>query len=244
MTNGITAILTAYNRPETLLMQIKCLKEQTNPPEEIWIWYNMGTKPKLVITDPTIKVINCSHNFKFHGRFALGLLAKTKYIAIFDDDCLPQKKWFSNCLSTIEKVNGILGASGVKLINNNYSPNQKFGWTANNNVEPVRVDLVGHAWFFKKEWLKYMWMEEPQSWDNGEDIQFSYLCQKYGNINTFVPPHPPTNKEVWGNNTEFAVKWGNDVNATHLHTSNHYEIRNSLCNIYIKKGWKLARDGK
>lgn len=244
MNNDITVILTAYNRPETLLKQIEFIRKQTIQPKEIWVWYNQGTKPKLKIKDKTIKIIDCSHNFKFHGRFALGLLAKTKYVAIFDDDCLPQAKWFENCVNTINKVNGILGASGVRLLANKYNPNKKFGWTANHNSSAVQVDLVGHAWFFKKEWLKYMWMEEPLSWDNGEDIQFSYLCQKYGNINTFVPPHPDNNKSLWGNSRDFAIKWGNDSNATHLNTKNHYAIRNNLCETYIKRGWKLSRDGK
>lgn len=240
----ITVILTAYNRPETIGLQIKALLNQTVKPKEIWVWYNKGNGEQVKIKHDSVKVIYSTHNFKFHGRFALGLLAKTKYIAIFDDDCLPQPKWFENCLNTIKKVNGILGCSGVKLLKNQYNPNQKFGWTANHNNTPVRVDLVGHGWFFKKEWLKYMWLEEPISWENGEDIQFSFLAQKHGNINTFVPPHPINDKSMWGNLHEFGVKWGNDKNATHLNKKPHYEVRNNLCNTYIKQGWKLARDGK
>lgn len=35
----------------------------------------------------------------------------------------------------------------------------------------VQVDLVGHAWFMNKCYVKYMWFEEPLHWDNGEDWQ-------------------------------------------------------------------------
>jgi glycosyltransferase involved in cell wall biosynthesis len=234
----ITVILTAYNRPETLKAQIASIENQTIKPKEIWIWYNKGDKEQIKIENKNIKVIYASHNFKFHGRFSLALLAQTEYIAIFDDDCLPQPKWFENCIDTIKKCNGILGTSGVTLLGTKYKPNKKYGWTSNHNESTVQVDLVGHNWFFKKEWLKYMWMEEPVSWENGEDIQFSALCQKYGNINTYVPPHPIKDKSLWGNNIEHATKWGNDKNATHLHEKNHYSLRDSICEAYIKKGWK------
>ncbi|MGA0327796.1 MAG: hypothetical protein ACO3OK_12425, partial [Limisphaerales bacterium] len=41
----------------------------------------------------------------------------------------------------------------------------------------------------RRDTLKYLWQEYPISWDNGEDIHFSYTAQKYGNIKTYVPPH-------------------------------------------------------
>ena len=50
--------------------------------------------------------------------------------------------------------------------------------------------------------------------DNGEDIMFSYLLQKYGNIKTFVPPHPENNKELWCTDYKFAFESGNDDNAS------------------------------
>ena len=37
-------------------------------------------------------------------------------------------------------------------------------------------------------------MERPFTWENGEDIQFSYMAQKHGNIKTYVPAHPNTDK--------------------------------------------------
>jgi hypothetical protein len=237
----LTVILTAYNRPENIEKQLQFIKKQTYLPKEIWVWTNKGDKGKPKISDENVKIIDCSFNFKFHGRFALGLLAKTKYISIFDDDCFPQSKWFENCFNNIEKVNGIYGASGVYLEGNAYQPNKKYGWNGINNDNITEVDLVGHSWFFKKESLKYLWMEEPITWDNGEDIQFSYLAKKYGKINTYVPPHPKNNLELWGNIEKLGRFYGDDDNATYKKSKNHYNLRNQICDTYIKNGWKLAR---
>lgn len=42
-----------------------------------------------------------SQDHKYYGRFALGLLATTPYVAILDDDCLPGPRYFELCLRTI-----------------------------------------------------------------------------------------------------------------------------------------------
>jgi hypothetical protein len=232
----ITTILTAYRRQHLLKRQINAIKKQTVK-SDIWVWRNNGDVDPIEIPKD-VTLIDCSANFKFHGRFAAALLARTKYVAIFDDDCIPNPKWFENCIRAMKSNRGIMGSSGVILKGDAYLPNLKCGWTGFNNPTTERVDLVGHAWFFEKDWVRYMWYEEPASWDNGEDIQFSYCAQKYGGINTFVPPHPKDDQEVWGNTPEIGVLYGNDIHATHKKPK-HYEIRNNVCRQYIKKGWKL-----
>lgn len=241
-TIDLTVILNSYNRPNNIQTQIEYINKQSLKPKEIWVWCNKGTEGLPKITTPNIKIIQSNHNFKFHGRFALAQLTQTKYICIFDDDCFPQPKWFENCLNTMNKVNGILGCSGIYLKGTKYMPHEKIGWNGTNNNSISEVDLVGHSWFFKKEHLKYLWYEEPITWDNGEDIQFSYLAQKYGNIGTFVPPHPINSKEIWGNDYTLGVKHGNDKNATYLQTKNHFQLRDMLCESYIKKGWKIRNN--
>jgi hypothetical protein len=239
----ITVILNCYKRPQYLHQQIEAIRNQTISPADIWIWYN---KPEdgnqYDLTDTGCKVVTSNHNFKFHGRFAFGLLAQTEYVAFFDDDTIPGKRWFENCINTINSgYDGILGSVGVILKGNNYSNNRKTGWSGTNNVIPVEVDLVGHSWFMKKEYLRYMWYEEPISWDNGEDIQLSYLTQKYGGINTYVPPHPQNNMEIWGSLPNIGISYGNDANAS-WRTSDHSDIRNRIVSEQIKRGWKLVKD--
>lgn len=239
----ITVILNCYKRPQYLQEQIEAIRSQTVKPLDIWIWYNKPeNQDQYDLNDLGCKVITCNHNFKFHGRFALGLLAQTEYVAFFDDDTIPGNKWFENCLNTIQSGNdGILGTIGILLEGEYYKPNSRVGWAENNNSTTVEVDLVGHAWFMKKEYLKYLWYEEPISWDNGEDMQLSYQAQKYGNVKTFVPPHPINDLNLWGSIPSKGLQYGNDKNASWLSNTNHTPLRNDIVKKQINKGWKIVK---
>jgi hypothetical protein len=164
---------------------------------------------------------------------------------MFDDDTIPYKDWLKNCVQTIEKkeTNGILGGSGVIILRKSYAPFDKIGWNGKHSDKTKRVDLVGHAWFFRQEWAKYFWYEKPFSWDNGEDIMFSFLAQKYGGINTFVPPHPENNKNMWSSDVKIGTEVGSDANASWLQGS-HVDIRNQICIHCINNGWKTVNNIK
>jgi len=243
--NDISIILNVYKRPEYLERQIKSILNQSIKinPENIHIWYNKSDKAQYHPTDKKINTYICNYNTKFWGRFTIPLLCTTKYIAIFDDDILPQKDWLKNCVESMEKQEGIYGGSGVIVNKNGYYPNKKIGWNGLHSNKIERVDLVGHAWFFKQEWVKYLWMEKPYTWDNGEDIMFSYLIQKYVNINTYVPPHPDNNRIIWCTDYSYSAKVGNDENAFYLsNTNNHYNVRNNVVKFCINKGWNIINN--
>lgn len=244
-TNDISVILNVYKRPYTLDKQIEVIKNQTVgiKSENIHVWYNTpeGDIEQFLPDDNKIKTYECNYNTKFFGRFTIPLLCKTPYIAMFDDDIIPGPEWLENCLKSINKCNGILGASGVITNGKTYIPNQKIGWNGVHSNSIEKVDLVGHGWFFKQEWAKYMWLEEPPSWDNGEDMFFSYMAQKNG-IGTFVPPHPENNKKMWGNDPSKDNDWGFDNNAHSLTVSNHLTLRNNIVIELIKRGWKTLKN--
>jgi hypothetical protein len=241
----ITVILNCYKRPQYLREQIISVKNQSISPEDIWVWYNKSESGvQYDISDLGVKVATVNHNFKFHGRFAFGLLAHTEYVAFFDDDTIPGPNWFKNCIDTIQSgYDGILGSVGVILNGDNYSNNSKVGWGHTPNIIPVEVDLVGHSWFMKKDYLRYLWYEEPISWENGEDMQLSYLAQKYGNIKTYVPPHPLSDKSIWGSLPDTGISYGNDKNASWRNKS-HSLIRNELVKEQLNRGWKLVKHKK
>lgn len=241
----ISVILNVYKRPYSLDKQIEAILNQSVKiePENIHVWYNT---PEVDIeqhlpSNKDVKTYRCNYNTKFFGRFTLPLLCKTPYIAMFDDDIICGKDWFKNCVETIEKEDAIIGGSGVLLQSNAYNPNRKVGWNGINSNGIVEVDLVGHAWFFKQEYSKFMWLEEPPSWDNGEDMFFSYVAQKHG-IRTIVPPHPTENKEMWSNIPGRDNNMGNDSAASWLHNSNHMSLRNQIVGDLITRGWKLVKD--
>ena len=236
---GITAILTVYKRPGYLPKQIAALQNQTVPPIQVWLWCNHGDNANMAdfsaIAD---RVIVSNHNWKFFGRFALANLVQTDYVALFDDDILPQPRWLENCLHTVKNgYDGILGGSGVILpASGGYSSNNKAGWNGKQSTETVPVDLVGHAWFMKTAHLRHFWREPPYSWDNGEDIHLSYTALKYGNIRTYVPPHPPNDKNLWSCDPDFGKIAGGGKVATYK-KGDHMPIRDSAVRYYQSNGW-------
>ncbi len=232
----ITVILNCYKRAHRLEEQLEAIKNQTIVPEDIMIWSNKPESGDQYNLDHLgIKVAYSNHNFKFHARFAYGLLAKTEYVAFFDDDTIPGPKWFESCMNEMKKENLILGTTGVRYEGNAYLPATKFGWNGNfKNEKLAYVDLVGHAWFMRRSTLKYLWEEYPISWDNGEDIQLSGFAYKYGNIRTAVPPHPENNKEIWGSLK--GQEYGADVVAESM-KANHNPLRNKISNILQSTGY-------
>lgn len=237
--SDITVILNCYKRIEYLDEQINAIENQSIPPKEIWIWQNSPEdmeKPNLEKYSSKCKIVSSNFNFKFHGRFSLGLLARTKYICFFDDDAIPGKKWFENCLNTIDNgYDGILGCAGVILEEKNYLYPTLVGSNGIKSDSPIEVDLVGHSWFLNKKYLRYMWLENPVSWENGEDMQLSYLSQKYGKIKTYVPPHPEDNKELWGS---IKGKYSDDDNASYKTKTDFHFQRSLIIQNYVKNGWK------
>ena len=236
--NSITVILNCYRRPENLEEQIASIKNQTVDVDQVWVWVNYhedndGVDFSQFDCD---KVIRNDFNWKFYGRFAGALLSSSKYVAMFDDDTIPGSEWLENCLQTMKTSEGILGGAGVILDGSKYTGHKRFGWSSQNE-DTVEVDLVGHAWFFKREWLKYLWMEKPFTWDNGEDIQFSYCCQKYGGIKTYCPPHPKSNLNMFSSLKGYQL--GVDEKAT-SRSRNHsvfYAQRDACVKNAIMNGW-------
>jgi hypothetical protein len=108
-------------------------------------------------------------------------------------------KWFENCLNTIKEYPGLLGTNGVifnKGDTYDFNSYKNIGWLGEKNNLTTEVDIVGHAWFFKREWLHYLWEYKPNYNEvlaAGEDIAFSAMLQKNG-IKTYVPHNPENNK--------------------------------------------------
>ena len=237
--NSITVILNCYRRPEYLEQQINSLKEQSIPIDQIWIWVNYHEDNKDIdfSSFDVDRVVKNNYNWKFYGRFANAMLADTKYVALFDDDTVPGSRWLENCLMTIKEYNGILVGNGISVTSDKYVGRKLVGWTTKNE-EVLEVDLGGHAWFFESEWLKYLWMEKPFTWHNGEDIQFSYCAQKYGNIKTFCPRHPADDQSLHSSLEGYEM--GVDEKAT-SRVRNHsvfYAQRDACVKNAIMNGWQ------
>jgi len=240
----ITVILNCYRRPYNLQMQIEAIRKQSVKPVQIWLWINYHEDNKDF--DPTTldvdKVFKNDYNWKFYGRFAAALLADTEYVAMYDDDTVPGQNWHKNCLETMNTHEGILGSAGIILKGKQYIQHDRCGWPTNNS-ETTEVDLVGHSWFFKREWLRYLWQEKPVTWDNGEDIQFGFMAKIHGGIPTYCPPHPADD------NTKHGSILGNELGIDDKATSTNKAVshqaffseRDSCVQEGLRKGWKTVR---
>ena len=243
----ITVILNCYRRPYNLKMQIEAIRNQTVKPKEIWLWINKHEDNQdFDFSDIQVdKVFKNDYNWKFYGRFAAALLADTEYVAIYDDDTIPGSRWHENCTETMRTHEGILGSAGIILNGSKYVQHDRCGWpTRNREVTPV--DLVGHSWFFKREWLRYLWQEKPVTWDNGEDIQFGFMAKIHGGIQTYCPPHPPEDQTLHG--SILGNELGIDDKATSTNSSvSHQQFfsERDLCiQAGLKKGWITVRGVK
>jgi hypothetical protein len=233
----ITVILNGYKRPEYLEEQVKAIRSQTVTPKEIWLWRNDCNWPVETSVDV---VVDSSRNFKYHGRFALGLLAQTKYVAFFDDDTIPGKNWFKNCLSVMqEKGECILGGAGCILQSPMYVQHIRAGWPQPIK-ETVEVDLVGHAWFMERKTLNNLWIEVPPTHENGEDMQLSFQANISNGIKTFCPPHDPEDQSMWSSLK--AWEYGNDSKASSNGSlkaiPQFYKERDDIISYYMQQGYK------
>ncbi len=235
MKTSITTILQTYKRPEYFQEQLDAIKNQTISSKVIVVQNKGGMSfdyPKEID-----HVIYSSKNMKFHLRFAIGLLTDTEYVAFFDDDTIPQQKWFENCIQTIKKHDCICVTNG-RIVDIEKNKQHCPGWGDPSNTETL-VDFGGHAWLFRTENLRYMFFDDILEHNNGEDIQLSANAQIFGNIPTYVPPHPINDKTLWGSDPKKAMEYGCDSVASWIINKDHNKERFNLFDEYIKRGWKL-----
>jgi len=233
----ITTIIQVYKRPEYLKEQLEAVKKQTVKSDKLIIVHNEGVIDKNFEYPEGAQVVYANPNMKFHLRFAVGLLIDTEYVSFLDDDTIPQPGWYQNCLNTIEKHDCICVTNG-RIVDRARKTQYGPGWSNPSNDE-VEVDFGGHAWFMKKNNLKYMWFDEIIEYNNGEDIQLSANAQIFGKIPTFVPPHPANDMSIWGSDPKKAMEYGCDSVSSWIKNKNHNIERYKLFDEYVKKGWKL-----
>jgi len=211
----ITVVLNAYKRQQYLEQQIECVLSQSVPADRVLVWNN-GEELGLKKFGDKVMVANNSHNLGVWSRFAYATNAETEYVCMLDDDTFPAHRFFENCLRQMEIEPALLGARGLRFLSSaRYHPFVSFGWDAPNEKAEV-VDIVGHAWFFKREWLGAFWRELPPLGTSrlvGEDMHFSFMLQKHLGIRTMVPPHPVMDTDIWGSDPDLAMRLGTSKEA-------------------------------
>ena len=237
---SINAIITVFKR-NNYNNQLRSLLAQTILPAEIYIWQNESHVNVEIDKDIFISASNMNiqihhihsinTNFKFHGRFTLPLLFQCDYVAIFDDDTVPGKKWFENCIRSVNTYNSIVGANGRTNIHNS---NNEVGVGDGSPVDrDTIVDFVGHCWFFRREWIHHMWSFPAYTFVNGEDIHFAASSKIRENISCVVPMQPHSDRDLWGDTQNYL---GLDEYAT-WRTPTHASDRENVKKYWVDLGW-------
>lgn len=245
MDADITVILNGYKRPHTLVEQYNAVMSQTIKPREIMVWLNHSELIEKFDNDVLSKctVFSGNSNLGVWARFAYALMAKTKYVCVFDDDTIPGTKWLENCYNHNLNDRGLYGTVGI-IFNSNAGydgPYFRVGWP-NANEQLMKADLVGHSWFFEKELLTAFWRElpDPKFVRCGEDIHFSYALKKHMGLNTYVPPHPKGDLELWGSKPNLAMKYGTELVAISNPQTNGGLSMNEYVMLARKNGYKFV----
>ncbi|HET7503415.1 MAG TPA: glycosyltransferase family A protein [Kofleriaceae bacterium] len=236
MTAEITVILSSWKRPHNLVDQVAAMRAQTLPPREIWLWADTCDANRDADHDALglDRIFRNSSNLGVYGRFAVGLLARTRYVAVFDDDTIPGRRYLERCAETIEQHHGIVAAAGVQFLQASYRPAQRYGWAVRTPVV-TEVDVGCNAWFLERAWLAYLWLEPPFHWNNGEDMRLSYLAQKHGGIRTFVPAQADEDCVA-----SLRPELGRDAVAISA-GDEHYRVRTEQLIEQLRHGWRTVR---
>ena len=192
----VTVLLCAYKRVQYLDRQVEAIKKQSVEVKDVVVWNN-GALLSDKQRDGLI-VIDSPKNWGVWARFTFALELQSEFICVIDDDTIPGHDWLKNCLQSMEIREGLYGTCGVVFKHEkNRNPHIKYGWSKP-SANILQVDMIGHSWFFKKEWLRFYHGEERLGHSTcGEDYHFSYALQAQG-IGTYVPPHPKDERSMWG----------------------------------------------
>jgi glycosyltransferase involved in cell wall biosynthesis len=226
----VAVVLNVYKRASIFRDQLNAINNQTIKPIEILVWENGNETVPPDLKDG-IKIARSNHNFGVWARFAYALNASADFICVLDDDTIPGNRWIENCLQTIKETPGLLGARGVIFDNkHSYSMNHDVG-IYKPNEQTTQVDIVGHSWFFKKEWLYKFWSNADEKFQNelaGEDIHFAYVMQKFLGLPTLVPKHPIQDMSLWGANPKLSKKYGSGIESISISPSSLKKFENAL----------------
>lgn len=236
---SVDILLNSYQRPESVEFQRWWLEYQSVRVNRMLVWHNYGglefrQKP---LTGAVNAVNDVNH--MFYGRFAFALMSQAEFIAAFDDDTIPGTHWLRNCVDVFRARPALLGSIGVTLQQpDRYAPNTRTGWIGEGQEEPTEVDLVGHAWFLPRDWLRHFWLEKPSTFLTGEDMHLSFISQKHLGVATTVPAHPASCPAAWG--SVLGEELGMDAAASsNQKGTTHYSERDNCVRDLVARGWNL-----
>jgi hypothetical protein len=235
-TPTIAVVQTTYKRAHRFQAQHNAIKAQTVPIAERFVFSNTPEVESRLILPSSIEATHvvCNRNLGVWPRFLLAMECKSEFVCIFDDDTVPGSNWLKNCLDTFSKQEALIGSAGVVFSKGGRGPKHFYGWKRPHD-KAVEVDIVGHAWFFKRDWLRYYALEPRCGGPTcGEDYHFSYVTQKHLKIPTLAAAHPVDDVTMWGS---IQSGWGRDRNALYRQKGEDKK-KDAAHAAYRAAGWR------
>lgn len=251
----VSVVFTLYKRGDVLKEQVNALLNQSIKPKELILFIDTPNKKDSDVIEEEIpkdlesifdNIIRVNYNVGVWGRFAGGLLSKSKYICFFDDDTIPAYRYLENCHYETLKKDGLYGGIGILSNSLDKYPfdlaHRTVGWNDNppfalRNKKTIRVDFAGHCWFLKKDYLGAMWIGSNEFYklnNVAEDVYLSFALKKYLNINTYVPPH---NDTCFFSSTK-GHEYGKDESAISTNKANLLKMNEALKTLKYKYGMR------
>lgn len=182
--------------PHALEMQLDAAASQkhveTKP--EVWVMCFNSSKQKEyeeVVAKfqtklPDLVVTMSNFNHKFHGRFLLAYMAKTKYVLIVDDDKMIDETTVADYIKYMKQQPGVWGNFGHLRASTfeGYKSWPRVGYNTSSQ-DFAEQDYLSGMWFLQQSWLEYFMKERPPSWETSEDMHLSHVMRKYLNMNTY-----------------------------------------------------------
>jgi hypothetical protein len=194
----LLAVITSCKRPHNIDAIRISLEAQTNPPDEIWVFYN-GDKPLDIEKSKYGNIITSNRSDFPLTRFSTALASDAEYLYIIDDDCVPGRKFIESCWKEMEKHPGIFGPCGVVLKGTSEMNVTYHGlklWTNppqyTNLNETHIIDFPLNSYFIKRTWLNHMF-EYPMANDisvRGAEIRMAARAWISDKIQCYCPAQP------------------------------------------------------
>jgi UDP-N-acetylglucosamine 2-epimerase (non-hydrolysing) len=187
----IGVILTVYKR-NNLSRQLEAAASQTMQPLVIHVHHNdVHISNNAVSTDiskfetkyPHIRVAYTHYlqNSRFHARFFTAYMLDTEFVSVWDDDQMPPSPWLERSVElSLQNSDALVGAHAY-----NVREITSEGVVLRTHAHGF-VDVVGHIWTLRREYIRFFLGDLQFTYTTGEDIQLSFSLQKRNILTVFM----------------------------------------------------------
>ncbi len=195
----VTVICNYYQRIETIPAHLNQILNQTKKPKEIWICLfgspyesQILETIRSIIFDIPIHFFLSSYNLKYHGRFSIGMYAKTEFVYFIDDDVFIYPRYIEDALEVLKQENvGEVGTWGFHYYRDlkgeiDWDRMTYIDWDfgvddEREGMEPIpwRADMLIRHHFLRTRDLSVVFenLASPKYLQTGEDIYLGHMLK-------------------------------------------------------------------